>query len=418
MLALTASADLDSRKLVKTLLLLDNVNTVTVTVSPNRANIRLGLIHVSQETLECLDWVVREVKDKGLSMSPILIYCRSIPALVRVFTYFQGELDTDAWVEKDPEQKPDNLLIGMFSSQTDDDTKSRILSSLFGDGNCRVVVATTALGLGLNFPNVRHVIMYGVPEDLEGIVQQAGRAGRDGSQSHAAVYVVKQHKRTDEGVKGVLLKSKTQCFRKALYSRFEEGTTSVEPGHLCCTYCHSICSCPSEVCEELKPNYEMVQPDEVATRSRQVLPEHRVLIREKLEVYQSSLVPQNAHLFTSKIGCTGFGTELIDAVLQHSPKIFDLAYIRLNIPVFFDRYAKKILKIIGDVFHDIDGIEDLETSDLSPLELPVPDMYYTGYFDESDDVDQMHNADIERSSSGSGMSLSGISGVSEMNSTD
>ena len=66
MLALTASADLNSRKLVKTMLLMDNANTVTVTVSPNRTNIRLGLIHVSQETLECLDWFVREVKDKSL----------------------------------------------------------------------------------------------------------------------------------------------------------------------------------------------------------------------------------------------------------------------------------------------------------------------------------------------------------------
>ena len=108
--------------------------------------------------------------------------------------------------------------------------------------------------------------------------------------------------------------------------------------------------------------------------------------------------------------------ELIDAVLQQSKNIW-LAYIRRNIPAFY-RYAKKILKVIGDVFHDIDGIEDLETSDPSPLELPVPDMYYTGYFDESDDVDQMHNADIERSSSGLAMSVSGISGVSEINSTD
>ena len=67
---------------------------------------------VSDETLECLDWVVKDVKDKGLSMSHILIYCCHIKTVARVFNYFKCELDEDAWVDSDPGHKPENLLIG------------------------------------------------------------------------------------------------------------------------------------------------------------------------------------------------------------------------------------------------------------------------------------------------------------------
>ena len=139
---------------------MDNVNTRTVIVSPNGTNIRLVLNYVSDDTLECLDWVVWEVEDKGLSMTHILVYVRSVKNLSRVFECIYGELD----------------------ALTHAGDKNHILSSLCGQGSCRVVVATIALWVGLNFPNVSHVIIYGAPEDVEGIVQQAGCAGRGGSQ--------------------------------------------------------------------------------------------------------------------------------------------------------------------------------------------------------------------------------------------
>lgn len=50
-----------------------------------------------------------------------------------------------------------------------------LLRSLRGKAICQV---TTALGLGLHFPNVPHIVIYGVPGDLETIVQQVGRARR------------------------------------------------------------------------------------------------------------------------------------------------------------------------------------------------------------------------------------------------
>uniref|UniRef100_A0A8C6SLJ6 DNA 3'-5' helicase n=1 Tax=Neogobius melanostomus TaxID=47308 RepID=A0A8C6SLJ6_9GOBI len=377
-LALTASADLHSRDIVRRQLHFKNENNIIV--SPNRVNIRLSVRRLTTDSLDCFDWLVRDLKEKGLEMLPIIIYCRTINTKVGT-----------------------NLLIGMFHSHTLPVNKSRVLSSFNGEGSCRVTVATTALGVGVNFPKVSHVVMYGLPEDTEATLQQVGRAGRDGSPAYAVLYANKQLANTDKAVKTVLQESLKGCFRKALYSYFEKEVSSVEPAHSCCTYCHSLCKCSSDYCSVSKPNYEMPKQIVTPVKCRQITLDEQELVRKLLEKYRDSLIPPNEHLYTNASFCTGFSNVLIESVLESLSEIFDITDVMRKLPVFDIKHGQEIIRIVHKIFQDFDLYEfpDIPEEPYLP-----PDIDFSGYFDVADD-----NEDFESSLSSieSGLSMLQIS---------
>ncbi|MCY8403661.1 DNA helicase RecQ [Bacillus sonorensis] len=74
------------------------------------------------------------------------------------------------------------ISAGCYHGGMNDDERDR-QQDLFLNDSISVMVATSAFGMGINKTNIRYVIHYQIPKNMESYYQEAGRAGRDGLDS-------------------------------------------------------------------------------------------------------------------------------------------------------------------------------------------------------------------------------------------
>ncbi|EKE40365.1 hypothetical protein ENUP19_0224G0044 [Entamoeba nuttalli] len=109
-------------------------------------------------------------------------------------------------------------------------------------GEVNVVVATIAFGMGIDRGDVRFVIHWNIPKTIEGFMQEAGRAGRDGKPAESIILFsnddfereVALNQETSEIIRELCVEC--SCRRKCLLKYF--GETTFKPNKRCCDLCN------------------------------------------------------------------------------------------------------------------------------------------------------------------------------------
>ena len=96
--------------------------------------------------------------------------------------------------------------------------------------------------MGVDCPDITRIISWDPPSTLEDLLQQTGRAGRDGSQSEAILYF-----RKPVNVSLTMQEygnNQFICHRRLLYQHFlfSAHTNNVVPC-VCCDVCTKLCTC-------------------------------------------------------------------------------------------------------------------------------------------------------------------------------
>ena len=135
----------------------------------------------------------------------------------------------------------------MYTRVLTNQKKEQILLSFCTSGSkLRLIIATSAFGLGVDIPDIRRIFHWGLPSNFEEYVQESGRAGRDGGKAEAILYEGHGGRHSTKEVK-LYASNKIVCRRRFLFEGFlkffEKNITVC--GCKCCDVCARDCSCDS-----------------------------------------------------------------------------------------------------------------------------------------------------------------------------
>lgn len=160
-LALTASATPDVRQDIMSRLKFKEGAMFAGSFA--RPNLAYHVVPDASRIHRCVD-IVKRMKGSGL------VYCKS-----RKRTMEMADLLKQESIEAD-----------FYHAGLPQDLRNQRQQSWL-QGDTRVMVCTNAFGMGIDKPNVRFVVHLDCPDSMEHYYQEAGRAGRDGENSHAVL---------------------------------------------------------------------------------------------------------------------------------------------------------------------------------------------------------------------------------------
>ena len=216
--AFTATATKYVENDIKKLLGLDKANVYVTGF--DRPNLSFSVIRTPKR----MDYVVHYVRQHANENG--IIYCATRKDVDRVY-----ENLTRAGIK-----------VGHYHGGLSDEVR-REMQNAYADDKLQVMVATNAFGMGIDKSNVRYVLHYQMPRNMESYYQEAGRAGRDGASAECILlysgqdvqvhkYLIEQSIETPERQEVELRKLQSMidycfcsnCLRKYMLNYFGEST--------------------------------------------------------------------------------------------------------------------------------------------------------------------------------------------------
>lgn len=216
--AFTATATKYVENDIKKLLGLNHANVYVTGF--DRPNLSFAVIRTPKR----MDYVVHYVRQHDNENG--IIYCATRKDVDRVY-----ENLTRAGIK-----------VGHYHGGLSDEVR-REMQNAYADDKLQVMVATNAFGMGIDKSNVRYVLHYQMPSNMESYYQEAGRAGRDGAPAECILlysgqdvqvhkYLIEQSIETPERQEVELRKLQSMidycfcsnCLRKYMLNYFGEST--------------------------------------------------------------------------------------------------------------------------------------------------------------------------------------------------
>lgn len=164
-LALTATATPEVQKDIVSALGLPDVQCVIADF--NRPNLHLEALHIDDRETKDAHLIKLLAQDGGAA----IVYASTRKEAAKVFDLLQSR----------------GFDVCLYHAGLDA-AKRVEAQRRFLQGDCRIIAATVAFGLGIDKPDVRRVVHYNVPGSLENYYQEAGRAGRNGQRAVCTLF--------------------------------------------------------------------------------------------------------------------------------------------------------------------------------------------------------------------------------------
>ena len=240
-IATTATATIATFTLIRDRLFLKDPKIVAL--PPEKANVHYSVV-MNANFEEYLSTITEELTLHRTVLPKTIIFCRKLIDCSKVYLQIRHTLGENF---TDPPSSPDTHdfhMVSMYHSAATEKAKGNILRTFCTDtSKLRILIATTAFGLGVDCPDIRRVIHWGPPNDLDAYVQETGRGGRDGKPCKAILLYGHISKFTGQDIRNFA--SIETCRRVHLFRAFLKGEDVMprHPGCTCCDICTKQCEC-------------------------------------------------------------------------------------------------------------------------------------------------------------------------------